>query len=608
MEIKKLVIKIIIILSIGLLVYACANKAQGPTGGPKDETPPRVMKSTPLNGALNFKKKEIQIIFDENITVEKPNEIIIISPPQAKQPDVKGNAKVVSVSFEDELKDSTTYTINFGNSIVDLNEKNPLVNYRFAFSTGNEIDTLQISGTLINAEDLNPVSGVIVGIYSENNDSVFFKKPFLRIGKTDENGRFTVDNCKPGKYRIYALGDVSKDYFYQPGENVAFIDSLVSPFAIQVEKQDTSWKDTVTIDTVKTITVTRFLPDNLLFKYFKENKKRQYFVKSERKKSQSFTLFFNTTAAQLPEIKPLNFDWKDKEKKKKNATLDTLTYWLRDSLIFNIDTLTMKLTYQKTDSIFQLVPQTDTINVIMRKSTINTKAKSKKQAIPEMEFYKVSTNASSGFELYNPLLITFDAPLDSIDLSKLKLQQKIDSTFKTLPLKWRQVDSTRMAYAIDYKWEPEKLYELHIDSAAIKSIYNLKNNKLKADLKIKSLDEYSALKILQATYDSLIVFQLLDTKDNVIALKKAQPKGTLFEYLKPGDFYLRAFTDKNQNGKWDTGDISTRTQPEEMYYYPEKFSLRANWEFEETWDINAVPLLEQKPAELKKDSGKKQGN
>jgi len=604
---RKVIFKTFIVTIVGIVVYACANKAQGPTGGPKDETPPRVMKSTPLNGELNFKKKEIQIIFDENVTVEKPNETIIISPPQAKQPDVKGNAKVVSVIFEDDLKDTTTYTINFGNSIVDLNEKNPLVNYRFAFSTGNEIDTLQISGTLINADDLNPVSGVIVGIYAEDNDSVFFKKPFLRIGKTDENGRFTVDNCKPGKYRIYALGDVSKDYFYQPGENVAFIDSLVSPYAIREEKQDTLWKDTVTIDTIQTITVTRFLPDNLLFKYFKENKKRQYFVKSERKKSQSFTLFFNTTAAQLPEIKPLNFEWTNKVLIQKNATLDTLTYWLKDSSVFKIDTLTMILTYQKTDSIFQLVPQTDTINVFMRKAAVNPKAKSKKAAT-EIEFYKLNTNASSSFDLYNPLLITFDAPLDSVDLTKIKLQQKIDSTFKELPLKWRQVDSTRMLFAVDYKWEPEKLYEFHVDSAAIKSIYNLRNNKLKADLKIKSLDEYAALKILPAVYDSLIVYQLLDTKDNVLATKKSQSKGTLFEYLKPGDYYLRAFIDKNRNELWDTGDITTRKQPEEMYYYPKKFSLRANWEFEETWDIKAVPLLEQKPAELKKDGGKKQGN
>lgn len=608
MEIKKFIFKILIVLVVGLVVYACANKAQGPTGGPKDETPPRVMKSTPVNGALNFRKKEVHIIFDENVSVEKPNELIIISPPQSKQPDVKGNAKVVSVIFEDELQDSTTYTINFGNSIVDLNEKNPLKDFRFAFSTGNEIDTLQISGTLINAEDLNPVSGVIVGIYAEDNDSVFFKKPFLRIGKTDENGHFTIDNCKPGNYRIYALGDVSKDYFYQPGESVAFIDSLVSPKVTIEEKSDTVWKDSVTVDSVRTYMATRFLPDNLLFRYFKENKKRQYFVKSERKQPQSFTLFFNTTAAQLPVIKPLNFDWTNKVLIQENATLDSLTYWLKDSSVYNVDTLSMTMTYQKTDSLFQLVSQTDTIQVFMRKAAVNAKAKSKKQPVAETVFYKVTTNASSSFDVYNPLLLTFESPLDSIDLSKVKLQQKIDSTFKVLPLKWRQVDSTRMVYAVDYKWEPEKSYTLQIDSAAISSIYGFKNNKLQADIKVKSLEEYSSIKVIPATFDSLIVFQVLDTKDKVLVSKKSQIKGSLFEFLKPGDYYLRAFVDMNQNGLWDTGDISFRRQPEDVYYYTKKLSLRANWEFEETWDVTAVTLLQQKPAELKKDGGKKQGN
>jgi uncharacterized protein (DUF2141 family) len=190
----------------------------------------------------------------------------------------------------------------------------------------------------------------------------------------------------------------------------------------------------------------------------------------------------------------------------------------------------------------------------------------------------------------------------------MKLQLKVDSTYKTLPLKWRQIDSTRMLYAIDHKWEPEKSYEFHIDSASIASIYNLKNNTTKFDFKIKSLDEYSTLKIIPATFDSLLVFQLLDDKDKLLAYKKAVAKGTVFEYLKPGSYYLRGFRDINRNGKWDTGDISERRQPEEMFYYSKKMTLRANWEFEETWDVTAIPLLEQKPTELKKDGGKKQGN
>ena len=596
----------IIIIALAIIVYSCANKAGGPTGGPKDETPPRVLKSTPINGALNFKKKEIQIIFDENISVEKATENVLISPPQLKQPDVKGNSKTVSLKFEDELLDSTTYTINFGDAIVDLNEKNPLKNYRFSFSTGNEIDTLKISGQLVNAEDLNPMQGIYVGIYKENSDSVFFQKPFLRIGKTDENGNFIIDNVKAGNYKIFALGDANKDYYYQPGESVAFIDSLVTPSFRIEEMRDTVWEDSIHIDSVRTYMGTRFLPDSILLRFFKESKKRQYFVKYERKQAQSFSLFFNTTAATLPLIKPLNFNWEGKYIVQKNATLDSLTYWITDTEVYKIDTLDMAITYFKTDSLFNLVTTTDTINVFMRKPKVNPKAKPGK-AEPKKEFYKFSTNANGTFDVYNPLIFRFDAPLANVDFSMIKLVQKIDSVSKPLAVKWRQIDSTLMNYAIDYKWEPEKSYEITTDSTAFRSIYHLESDNFEIKFKIKSLDEYSSIKLLAEKFDSLIVFQVLDTKDVVLASKKAQKKGTKFEFLKPGDYYIRAFIDSNKNGKWDTGNLVKRIQPENVYYYPKKLNVKANWEFEETWDLFSTPLLKQKPEELKKDGNKKTG-
>ena len=596
----------IIIIALAIIVYSCANKAGGPTGGPKDETPPRVLKSTPINGALNFKKKEIQIIFDENISVEKATENVLISPPQLKQPDVKGNSKIVSLKFEDELLDSTTYTINFGDAIVDLNEKNPLKNYRFSFSTGNEIDTLKISGQLVNAEDLNPMQGIYVGIYKENSDSVFFQKPFLRIGKTDENGNFIIDNVKAGKYKIFALGDVNKDYYYQPGESVAFIDSLVTPSFRIEEMRDTVWKDSITVDSVRTYMGTRFLPDSVLLRFFKESKKRQYFVKYERKQAQSFSLFFNTTAAELPVIKPLNFNWNGKYIEQKNATLDSITYWITDADVYKIDTLDMAITYFKTDSLFNLVKTTDTINVFMRKPKVNPKAKLPKTE-PKTEFYKFSTNDNASFDVYNTLIFKFDAPLANVDLSLIKLVQKIDSVSKPLAVKWRQIDSTLMNYVIDYKWEPEKSYEITADSTAFRSIYHLESDKFEMKFKIKSLDEYSSIKLLAEKFDSLIVFQVLDTKDVVLVSKKAQKKGTKFEFLKPGDYYIRAFIDSNNNGKWDTGNLVKHIQPENVYYYPKKLNVKANWEFEETWDLYSTPLLEQKPQELKKDGNKKTG-
>lgn len=589
------------------MAYSCANRAQGPTGGPKDEEPPKVLKSYPQNGTLNFNKKQIQIDFDEMVSIEKASENVIISPPQMKPPDVKSLGKRVSVNFNEDLMDSTTYSINFGNSIVDLNEKNAVKNYLFSFSTGNEIDTLKIGGTLINAEDLNPLQGIIVGIYKEMNDSVFLKKPFLRIGKTDENGKFSIDNVRKGSYKVFALGDVNRDYFFQPGEALAMYDSIVTPTFRVEEMKDTVWKDSVTVDSIRSFMGTKFLPDDITLRFFKENKKRQYFVKYERKEPFVFSLFFNAPQTELPEIKPLNFDWEGKYLLQKNLTMDSLTYWLTDSLVSQKDTLEMTMTYLKTDSLFKLVPATDSLNVVMRKARVNPKAKPVKKSaidlkVPELKF---ANNVSSVFEIYNPIKLSFEAPLEEIDISKIKLSQKVDSTHKTIPFEWRQTDSTKMTYTINYKWVAEMSYQLKIDSAAFRSIYKRTSNKISSDFKIRSLDEYSSVKMLLLEHNPKAYLQILDPKDVLLATKQAQEKGVVFQYLKPGDYYVRMFIDENENGKWDTGDLSARRQPEEVYYYQKKLTLMANWEFEETWDYRKLPLLEQKPAELRKSTTKK---
>ncbi len=592
---------IILVLSI----HSCANKAQGPTGGPKDTIPPRVLKSFPMNGSLNFKKKSIEIDFDENVSIEKPSENVIISPPQQKIPDVKAYMKKVTVDFNEALKDSTTYTVNFGNAIVDLDEKNVLKNYLFSFSTGDKIDTLQISGTVINSEDLNPISGVLVGIYAQNDSSnVFQKKPFLRISKTDNKGHFTISNIKKGTYNVYALDDVSHDYFYQPGEGLAMLDSMVTPTFRMEQMKDTVWKDSTHIDSVHSFIGTHFLPDNITLRYFKENKKRQYLVKSERKVPYSFSLFFNDHQKELPKIKPLNFNWDGKYIVEKSNHLDSLTYWLTDSVVWKTDTLQMAVTYLKSDSLLNLVSTTDTLNLSMRKLRISGKA-AKSKAIRKIENYKFNTNMASTFEIYNPIIIRFDEPIQTADISKIHLSQKIDTTFKSIPFKWIALDSTRMVFAIENKWIAEKSYELAVDSASFTSIYKKTNLKATFPFKIRSLDEYSSMKILVSPFNPKAVIQVLDNRDQPLATKNAVEKGTVFEYLKPGEFYLRLFIDENGNGKWDTGDLLAHRQPEPVYYYTKKMTLKANWEFEETWNYLDTPLLLQKPAALKKDAAKK---
>jgi hypothetical protein len=599
MNIKSKIKFAVITVGVAFLVYACANRGSGPTGGPKDKTPPRVMKSNPENGALNFNRKQIQIDFDKMVSIEKPNENVIISPPQIKIPDIKAFGKKVVVNLNEDLVDSTTYSIDFGNGIADLNEKNVLKNYLFSFSTGDQIDTLKISGTVVDAENLNPLAGIIVGIYVETPDSIFFKKPFLRIGKTDEYGHFSINNMKNGKYKVFALGDSNHDYFFEPGEGLAMNDSLIKPTFRREEMNDTIWKDSTTVDSIRKYIGTHFLPDNITLRYFKESKKRQYFVKSERKEPFVFSLFFNTLQKSLPVIKPLNFKWENKYLLQKTAGLDTLTYWITDTLVSKIDTLQMAMTYQKTDSIFQLYPVTDTINVFMRKARINPKIKVTKSKI---EPYKFTTNVAPVFEIYSPIILNFEAPLLNFDISKIKLTQKIDTTFKQIQFKWRQIDSTKMTFAVDYKWVAEKSYRLSIDSAVFTSIYHKVSNNLKSDFKIRSLEEYSSIKFLITPFNAKAIIQVLSSQDEVIASKPASEKGALIQYLKPGDYYVRMFIDDNGNGKWDQGDLSKRRQPEDVFYYNKKLKLKANWDFEETWDYKQLPLLKQKPIELIKAS------
>ncbi|MGC3978097.1 MAG: Ig-like domain-containing protein [Paludibacteraceae bacterium] len=603
MKLRYYIQSVLFVAIITLFIASCANRGQGPQGGPKDTIPPSVIKSIPDNKALNVSKKKIEIIFDENIIVQKVAEKVIISPPQHTAPNIQAFGRKLLIEFNDTLQPNTTYSINFSDAIVDNNENNPLKNYVFAFATGNTIDTLQISGTLINAENLNPLQGITVGIYSDFTDSAFFKKPFLRITKSDDLGKFTVPNIKEGKYILRALKDDSRDNIYQPGEGIAFNDSVLSPSVEIYQKRDTIWKDSVTVDTIKISKAVRFLPENILLRYFKENSgKKQRFVKAERKEKNHFTLFFNAPATELPSLTPLNGEWKEDPLIQKNQTLDTLTYWIKDEKWINSDTISVKMRYQKTDSTNQLVYTTDTLHLTLRRNKNAQLAKSDKNdnkpAEAKTNFLNVKTNLSGSFDVYKAISLDFDVPVKSLDSAKIHLSEMRDTI--PIPVKFNlsRTSEIGLKYEIKYNWKPEANYVLIFDSTAFHSIYDTHTNKLKNDFKIKSLDDYSSLKLMLANFDSTIVFQVLNPKDEVIRSAPATAKGTHIQFLQPGDYYIRMFIDKNRNGKWDTGSYSGKRQPEAVYYYSKKLTLIKNWEMEETIDYLTTPLLEQKPKEL----------
>ena len=218
-----------VLTAVSCLLCACASRGAGPQGGPTDSIPPRVLSSVPADGATNVQKQEIQIRFDEYVTLDRASEQVLVSPPSPSQPIVKAVGKKVSVTLNDSLLPNTTYTIYFGQAIRDNNEKNALQNYTLSFSTGDEIDSLNLSGSVVFAQTLKPASGVLVGIHpSGSEDSVVYKKPFLRVARTDSTGRFDIRHIAAGSYRVYALSDSNRTYTYEPNEPIAFTDEPVT--------------------------------------------------------------------------------------------------------------------------------------------------------------------------------------------------------------------------------------------------------------------------------------------------------------------------------------------------------------------------------------------
>ena len=317
-----------------------------PDGGWFDETPPKVVGASPSDRAADVNSKKVNIFFDEFIKLENASEKVVVSPPQLEAPEIKAQGKHISVALQDKLQPNTTYTIDFSDAISDNNEGNPLGNYTYSFSTGDHIDTLEVSGYVLEAENLEPIKGILVGLYSNQSDTAFQKLPMLRVSRTDSRGHFVIRGVAKGDYRIYALKDADGNYMYnQKSEEIAFTPEVIMPSWKPDIRQDTLWMDSLHIKDIKQVPYTHFLPDDVTLSAFTAVQTDRYFIKAERKDADHFTLFFSYGDASLPQLTPLNFNAKDAFLEEPSMNQDTITYWLRDSALINQDTLRMKMTY-----------------------------------------------------------------------------------------------------------------------------------------------------------------------------------------------------------------------------------------------------------------------
>lgn len=601
----KRVNEIVSVLSAGLVwtwvlaLYSCANVGN-PNGGPYDELPPKFVSSIPVPNTVNYKGQKIEILFDELIQLDNPSENVIITPPQRMLPVIQASGKKVKVELLDSLKEDMTYTFDFTNSIADNNEKNVLENFTFAFSTGDVIDSLEISGTVLNASNLEPMPNISIGLHSNLADSAFRTLPFDRTSRTNDKGRFTVRNIKPGQYRIYALNDVNRDYkFDQPGEDIAFLDSVFVPTFTMGTRHDTIWRDSLTIDTVLTVNYTRFLPDDIELRLFKEKFERQYMTRPERPDEHRFVLRFNAPLDTVPVPVPLNFtpeqaDWFVTQPTDGGANI---TFWLKDSTVWKQDTLRMELTYPKSDSLNILRPQTDTIQTVLRRRNEERRRRNREE--PEVVFLNMMIDAPKDMDLFDTVSVVFDEPVLSISKDMFRLEQEVDSVWGLVSFEFYQDSVNTLAYYIDRDWKYGESYQLTVDSAVIHSLYGKWNNAYQTKFKIKPEDSYGHLYINIIGTDTVPAFvELLNSKDTPVRKAPVKDGGALFMDLKPDKYYARIVMDANGNGEWDTGNYAERLQPEEVFYCPKVYTILQNFQHEETWNIRETPWLKQKPLEI----------
>ena len=588
------------------VIYSCANIGS-PNGGPYDETPPKFVSSTPVPNQINYTGKKIEILFDELIQIEKPSENVIITPPQMELPVIRSAGKKAVIELKDTLKPNTTYTIDFTNSISDNNEKNVFENFSFAFSTGDIIDTLEVSGVLLNAENLEPMPGITIGLHNNLEDSAFVKLPFVRTSRTNDKGQFTIRNITPGTYHIFALNDVNRDYkFDQPGEDIAFLDSVIVPSFELTTRQDTTWKDSLTIDTIRTVGYTRFFPDNIELRLFKEKFERQYMVKPERPDEKYFTLRFNTKLDTVPVPVPINFTpedstWYFVQQTEGGAAVN---YWLADSTVWKQDTLQVQVSYPKSDSLNILRPQTDTVQLVLRRRPAEKKKKKKKDEPDPIVFLGMQVDAPGSMDLFDTISVTFNEPVLDINKEMFFLDQKIDTVWNTVDFDFFPDSTNSLNYFIRRPWKYGEEYRIEVDSAAIHSLYGKWNDFFTGEFKIQKEDEYGHLYLNINGVDTTAFVELLSSGDAPVRKAKVKDGGVLFMDLKPDKYYARIVIDTNGNGVWATGNYIEKRQPEEVYYSPKMYEIMQNWQVEETWNVNSTPLAKQKPLEITKNKPK----
>ena len=592
------------------VVASCASIGR-PQGGARDVTPPAYVRSNPPHGTLNFKGERVEVFFDENIQLDDAFNKVIVSPTQKITPVVRSFGRRVTVELRDTLKPNTTYTIDFADAIQDLNEGNVLDGFALDFSTGDSIDTLRLSGIVLEARTLEPAQAMTVGIYREPADTAITTLPFERIARTNQLGQFTVRNLKAGNYAVYAINDLNRDNKWDRSEDIAFLGHLATPSVEAITVTDTI-RTAAGTDSLATRPGTAYYPNDLLLTWFNEGYKSQYLKDYKRPERRKITLEMGAPADSLPEIAvvkgPQGRSFSEMAVLQHNATNDTLTYWLHDPELIAADSLMLSVRHLNTDTLDRIVWKTDTLRFFWRDKDKKKKKKDEEaDTVPKpIELLPLTMTSPSDFDVYQPLRLGTSTPIARADTAAFHLEMLVDTIWTAVPHSPVRADTLNplTGLVIDFDTGPGQKYRIRVDSLGVENIYGLHNKDFSQEFKVRELEEYSNL-VLNITPDSLpMMVELLSEADNPVRVVSAEKGKAIFRYVNPGTYYARLWIDADSDGRWTTGNIADSIQPEEVYYYPRKLDLKANWDVENSWDIYELPVDAQKPMKIRKNKPK----
>lgn len=544
---KRSGLKFLIVLSIFSAVWGCAKRGT-PDGGPTDEEPPRYVRARPENFTTNFDAGEIRIFFNEYVKLTDPQRQIIISPPMDPRPEITplGTAsRSIRIRINDTLQPRTTYTINFGRSITDNNEGNPLSFFTYAFSTGPYIDSLSLQGRVRDALLQAPAPFISVMLYevdSTYNDSVIYSRTPRYVTNTlDSATTFQLNNLKEGTYQLIGMKDVNNNYLFDPEtDQIAFADEFI------------------TIPSDEEIDLT-------LFQELLEGK----FERPQQKAQQHIIFGYRgLVVADSIEIKALNVPEDYESVITKDIATDTLHYWYKPNL--ERDTLQFEV---RTPGV------TD---------TLLARLKSLKRDTLQFTF-----EPPTSLELQQDLRLRPSVPLLSVNDSLVNIvnQDTMQVAFTGTYDRWKN------EYILRFDKSERSTYQITAFPGAFTDFFGRMNDTIKSQVRTPSLADRGNLVVnLQGVLEFPVIVQITTDKGEVIAKKYSTGNTTIpFNNIKPGKYLLRLIYDENQNEIWDTGSFLGRRQPERVVYFPENIEVRPNWDVTQAFDVSQPEVVPEVP-------------